>query len=368
MNPTRTFTTLSVLAVLALMLSACGAPQAPAAPTKTSVPSTEPPTEARPTTVTTTQAPTERPETEKTVRLGLVSDVSGLDDHAWNALSWKGMEKAKEEYGVEIAFIESTDEASYVDNITQFVDEGVDIIVTVGNSMADATGEVADQNPDANFIIVGSAFDPPKPNVLGVTFANDSGAFLAGYLAAGMSQSGVVGKFGGMNLPPVNAYLIGFQNGVSYYNSSHEVVVELLGAAGRYINSFDSKDAARQVTEVFIAEGADVILPVAGPASHGAAEAILEHEGVLLIGTDFDWCVRFEEYCSVTLTSVSMPFEQGVFEAVGMALQDDFAGGEVTTVGQLPLHDFEDEVPEELLAELETVRANLVDGSLSTGY
>jgi basic membrane protein A len=299
--------------------------------------------------------------------VGLVSDVNGLDDNAWNGQSWLGLKRAREAYGVNIGFIESAEESDYAFNINQSIEDGTDIIVTIGAGMAEATGQVADENPQVPFIIVGHQFDPPKPNVLGVTFSNDKGAFLAGYLAAGFSQSGLVGTFGGMEFPPVNAYMVGFQSGVNHYNQEHGSAVEVLGV-DRYIGSFDSEEDARQVTEEHIAAGADIIMPVAGPAGHGAAQAILEHEGVKMIGVDFDWCARFEEYCPITLASVALPFEEGVFQAISMALEGEFEGGAISAVGQLPLHDFEGQVSEELLSELEALRQALAEGSLATGF
>ncbi|OGO18186.1 MAG: hypothetical protein A2Z14_19000 [Chloroflexi bacterium RBG_16_48_8] len=94
--------------------------------------------------------------------------------------------------------------------------------------MADATRSAAEQNPEVNFAIVDFVYDPPLPNVLGLTFSTDKGAFLAGYLAAGMTKSCVVATFGGIAFPTVEAYMFGFRNGVDYYNQQHATAVEVL--------------------------------------------------------------------------------------------------------------------------------------------
>ena len=123
----------------------------------------------------------------------------------------------------------------------------------VGMSMAKDTRAMAEQNQEVRFVILAFTYDTAIPNVLGVTFANDKSAFMAGYLAAGMTKSGTVGTFGGMEFPPVVAYMVGFEGGVNHYNERHGTDVEVLGA-DRFIGSFDSTEDARRSAEEWIAE------------------------------------------------------------------------------------------------------------------
>jgi basic membrane protein A len=321
-------------------------------------------------------------------RAGMITDVGGIDDKSFNATAWKGLQDAQAELGVEAQYLESQQQTDYAPNITQFLDQDYDMLITVGWMLAADTYTFAQENPDVPFAIVDYGFapgmwedaNPPLDNIRGLVFRTDEAAFMAGYLAAGMSQTGKVGTWGGVPIPTVTIFMIGFQAGVEYYNLRHDTNVEVLGwntatAQGTFINNFESTDDGRRVSEDLISEGADVILPVAGPAGLGAGAAILENPGVMLIGVDADWCFSAEEYCSVTLTSVMKNMDLAVLDAVRMAYEDNFEGG-VNYVGTLenngvaiaPFHEFEDAVPADLVTELEAVKAGIIDDTLDTGW
>jgi len=303
----------------------------------------------------------------------MVTDVGGIDDKSFNATSWHGMELARDELGIEVAYLESQQQTDYAANISQFIDQDYDIIITVGFLLGEDTATFAAQNPDTKFAIVDFAYDPTIPNVLGLTFATDEAAFLAGYLAAGMTKTGKVGTFGGIDIPPVTIFMVGFQNGVNYYNQQHGTNVEVLGM-DLYVGNFESTDDGRRAAEDLISEGADIIMPVAGPVGLGTAAAIQEHPGTMLIGVDTDWCVSAAEYCNVTLTSVLKNMDVAVLEAVRQAYNGTFQGGVYVGtlanggVGIAPFHEFESAVPADLQAELEQVRQGIIDGTIDTGW
>ncbi len=311
--------------------------------------------------------------TEAPFRVGMVTDVGGIDDKSFNATSWHGMEMARDELGVEVAYLESQQQTDYAANITQFLDQGYDMIITVGFLLGEDTATFAKQNPDTKFAIVDFAYDPPIDNVLGLTFATDEAAFLAGYLAAGMTKTGKVGTFGGIEIPPVTIFMVGFQSGVNYYNEKHGTNVEVLGM-DLFVGNFESTDDGRRAGEDLISEGADIIMPVAGPVGLGTAAAVQEHPGTMLIGVDTDWCVSAEEYCPVVLTSVMKNMDVAVRDAIKMAVEGTFQGG--TYVGTLanggvgiaPFHEFDDDVPAELKAELEEIQQGIIDGTIDTGW
>ncbi len=312
-------------------------------------------------------------------RVGMVTDVGGIDDRSFNATAWHGMELARDELGVEVQYLESQQQTDYAVNLQQFIDQDYDMIVTVGFLLGDDTATFAQNNPDVNFAIVDYSYDPAIPNVLGLTFSTDQAAFLAGYLAAAMSQTGIVGTWGGIPIPPVTIFMVGFESGVNYYNEQHGANVRVLGwstatGEGLFINNFESTDDGRRAAEDLISEGADVIMPVAGPAGLGTAAAIMENPGTMLIGVDTDWCVSAPDYCSVTLTSVLKNMDIAVRDAIALALNGNFAGGtylgtlENGGVGIAPYHEFESRVPAAIVAELETIKAGIIDGSIDTGW
>lgn len=310
---------------------------------------------------------------EEVFRVGMVTDLGGIDDRSFNATSWHGLELARDELGVEIAYLESQQQADYAANITQFIDQGYDMIITVGFLLGDDTKTFAEQNPDVKFAIVDFAYDPPLDNVLGLTFAIDEATFLAGYLSAGMTQSGKVGTFGGIEIPPVVQFMVGYEAGVNYYNEQHGTNVEVLGM-DFFVGNFESTDDGRRAGEDLIAEGADIIMPVAGPVGLGTAAAVMDNPGTMLIGVDTDWCISAEEFCPVVLTSVLKNMDVAVRDAIKMAVEGEFEGGTYVGtlandgVGLAPFHEFEDDVPDDLRAELDEVRQGIIDGTIDTGW
>ena len=312
-----------------------------------------------------------------------VTDVGGIDDKSFNATAWAGVQRARSELGVEAKFLESQTQDDYAPNIQAFLDEGCDIIITVGFLLGDATKEAANANPDQPFAIVDFAYgegEIENDNVLGLTFATDQAAFLAGYLAAGMTKTGKVATYGGINIPPVTIFMNGFWAGVQKYNEDNGTSVEVLGwdAAkqdGTFTGDFEDQTKGRQVTEDFLAEGADIVLPVAGPVGFGTTAALQDSpQDDMAIWVDTDGCVSASEFCSLFLTSVMKNMDVAVFEAIEQVVEGTFEGGvfvgtlENNGVGIAPYHEFEDDVPQELKDRIEELRQGIIDGSVSADH
>ncbi len=319
-----------------------------------------------------------------------VTDVGGVDDKSFNATAYKGLTDAETEFGIEQRVLESQTDADYAPNVQTFLQQGCDLIVTVGFLLGDATQAAAEDNPDRNFAIVDNNFfdfstDPPTDvsfdNVKELTFQTDEAAFLAGYLAAGMTQSGKVATYGGTNLPTVSIFMNGFVAGVRAYNQDNGTEVEALGwdpeaQDGTFISGdpnigFDDQDAGRRLAEDFIAEEADIIMPVAGPSGLGGAAAAQDAGGVNLIWVDVDGCVSAEEFCSLFLTSVEKHMDVAVKDQVKAVIDGDFTGGlyvgtlENDGVGIAPYHEFDSEIPQELKDKIEELRAGIIAGDVS---
>ena len=346
----------------------------PSTPEPTPEPSTAEPSPSPPTQKPTlTRAAEPLPEDSVAYRVGMVTDVGGMDEGSFNAESWRGVELAKRELGVEVAYLESRKQTDYAANLTAFVDDGYDMIVTVGFLLGADTAKFAEANPDVDFAIVDYTYRPPIDNVLGLAFAVDEAAFLAGYLAAGMTRTGIVGTFGGIDIPPVTMFMEGMKNGVEYYNKEYGTDAQVLGM-NRFTGNFESTDDGRQFAEDLIAEGADIIMPVAGLVGLGAAAAIQENPGTMLIGADTDWCVTAAEYCDVTLTSVLKSIDATVLEAIRRSEAGMLRGGvyvgtlENDGVGLAPFHELADDVPIGLKRELVRVQRELIGGSIATGW
>src|SRR5690606_16422067 len=139
----------------------------------------------------------------------IVSDQGGFDDKSFNQAGYEGLTRARDELGIEIAEAESQAETDFVPNIDSMIGQDCDLILTVGFLLADATREAAEANRDTTFAIIDDA-SIDLPNVKPIVFATAEAAFLAGYLAAGFSETGIVATFGGLPIPPVTIFMDGF--------------------------------------------------------------------------------------------------------------------------------------------------------------
>ncbi len=307
-----------------------------------------------------------------------VTDTGGIDDNSFNQTAWKGVQDAQAQLGIEGRFLESQAETDYEANINSLLGGACDLIITVGFLLGDATKTAAEANPDQKFSIVDFAYDPAIPNVLGQVYATDQAAFLAGYLAAGMSRTGTVGTFGGINIPPVTIFMDGFVAGVNHHNAQKGTSVAVLGwdpatREGLFTNNFESLDDGRAFAQNLYDEGADIVLPVAGPVGLGSAALAdeLGSDALKIIGVDADLYLTDPENGQVYLTSIMKRMDSTVLQVIEMALNGTFEGGVIVGtlenggVGLAPFHDFEDAVPAELKAELDTIRAGIVDGSIA---
>ena len=304
-----------------------------------------------------------------------VTDTGGVDDRSFNQLAFEGAEAAEERFGWEPRVIESVSATDFEPNIASFVDQGdCNLIVTVGFLLGDATAAAAEANPDQEFAIVDFAYDPAIDNVQGLVFVIDQAAFLAGYIAADQTQTGVVGTFGGVNIPPVTDFMEGFAQGVAYYNADNGADVTVLGwdsdaQDGLFTGNFESLEDGRAFAENLADEGADIILPVAGPVGLGAA-ALVQERGLRLIGVDADWTQTAAEFDDVILTSILKNIDVAVLDAA-TAVHDGTTGPLLVStlesggVGFAPVTNAWNEGTG-LDEALEAISAGIIDGSIPT--
>jgi basic membrane protein A and related proteins len=365
----------AVLTVAALALAGCSSSDS----TDTAATASEAASEAA------SESATDEATTDALPGAGLkaceVTDVGGVDDKGFNQKAYKGVTDAADQLGVEASVLESQAETDYAPNLQSFVDQGCNVIVTVGFLLGDATLEAANANPDIPFTIVDYAYadgDITANNVLGQVFNTDEAAFLAGYLAAGTSKSGKVGTFGGVNIPPVTIFMDGFYYGVQKYNADNGTNVEVLGwdpaaQSGLFTENFESLDDGRTFAQNLVDEGADVVMPVAGPVGLGSAALASElgTDKLMIIGVDSDQFESDTANSGVYLTSVLKQMDVTTFNAIKAVVDGTFVGG--VTVGTLenggvsiaPFHDMDAAVSADLKAALDTIKAGIIDGSIS---
>ncbi|WP_435771953.1 BMP family lipoprotein [Nocardioides sp. SYSU DS0651] len=325
-------------------------------------------------------APTASDEQFPDFKACMVSDSGGFNDKSFNQTSYKGLQDAATKYGLETGKAESTDPSQFPDNIQSLIDQQCDQITTVGFLLGDATLAKAKKNPDVDFAIVDYAYvnedgkNTAPANLKGLTFDTAEPSFLAGYLAAAKSESGVVGTFGGLNIPTVTIFMTGFVKGVEHYNQENDADVKVLGwdpekGEGSFTESFEDKTAGQSVAEGMIQQGADIIFPVAGPAGLGGLQAAKDNDK-WGIWVDTDGCESAAEYCDILLTSVVKGMDVAVEEAIYNSAKDEFDNElyngtlENGGVGLAPWGPNAD-VDSELEGEIEDLKQQIIDGEIT---
>lgn len=310
----------------------------------------------------------------------MVLDTGGVDDRSFNQSSYAGFTAAKEENAnIDISYVPSNSETDYVPNLQAEVAKGCGTIVAVGGLMSDAVKEVATANPDQDFAEIDSS--SAADNVYGFQYNTAEGGFLGGYLAAGMTKTGTVATWGGLPIPPVTIYMDGFWEGVQYYNAQKGTSVKVLGwdeknpDGGTFIGGsagFTDQAAGRSITETLASQGADIVMPVAGQAGLGAGAAAEAAGGSLnLIWVDTDGCVSASQYCQYFISSVTKNLTDAVKEytlaaAAGNAPTGSYVGDlENDGTGLAPFNQFDAQVPAALKTELDTVKASIIDGTIT---
>ncbi|MFC3743976.1 BMP family lipoprotein [Paractinoplanes deccanensis] len=308
----------------------------------------------------------------------MVTDTGGIDDKSFNASAWAGLQAAKTQASnVDPKYVASSAEADYEPNLRTFVTQKCNFTLAVGGLMIDATKKIASENASAQFGIVDGVV-AGQSNVYPMQFATDEAAFLAGYLAAGYSKSKKVATFGGMKLPTVAIFMDGFVDGVAYYNKQKNANVQVLGwdkakQAGSFTDDFASPAKGKALANTLVAQGADVILPVAGGTGLGAAEVAQGSGGkVSIVWVDQDGCKSAAQYCDVFLTTVVKNITDAVEKAVvagatgqPLAATPGYLGTlENNGVSLAPYNNFDSKIDATLKTEVDTLKADIVSGKV----
>jgi basic membrane protein A len=306
----------------------------------------------------------------------MVSDSGGFDDHSFNQLGYEGMVQAADKLGVKFKKAESKSENDFDPNIQSMVDANCNLVTTVGFLLADATKKAATANPDVHFAIIDDN-SIKADNVKPIIFDTAQAAFLAGYAAASYSKTGIVGTFGGMQIPTVTIFMDGYADGVKYFNEQKGKSVKVVGwdvdaQNGAFTGGFDANETAKNTAQGIIDQNADVIMPVGGPIYQSAAQAIKDSgKQIAMIGVDADVYESDPSVKDLLLTSVMKGMKPAVNDVVTQAADGKFSSepyvGTLKNdgVGIAPFHDFESKVDAGLKGELDKIKAGIIDGSIT---
>lgn len=288
--------------------------------------------------------------------VGLVTDVGEVDDRGFNQAAWDAVQQAQNDGIADfIKFIETKDPKDYELNIDFFANAGYDVIVSSGFALGPATRTAAEKYPEIMFIGTDQLQAEVLPNLAGLVFAEERAGFLAGALAAMMSQSGkIAGVYGTDLIPPVVAFKVGFENGARSINPKIEVISTF--HPGGLEAAFEDPEWGAATARQAIDQGADVIFGAGGKTGNGALIETAATPGRLCIGVDLDQWETLPEAHPCLISSAMKLVYPGVYDLIRAAKDGAFLGGNVSApVGLAPFHEFESSIPQEVKDRLEEI-------------
>ncbi|HEX9838266.1 MAG TPA: BMP family ABC transporter substrate-binding protein [Anaerolineales bacterium] len=373
------------LIVASMILAACAAPTTEAPPA-TEAPATEmPATEMPATEMPATEAPTEAPATD--LKIGVVTDVGQLEDKSFNQAAYEGGQAAADSLGATFDVIVTQNISDYKQNIQTFVDQGFNVIITVGFLIGTDTTIAAKENPDVTFIGVdqgicvdaegapdptfGCAGDAATllPNYQGIVFAEEQAGYLAGIVAASISESGTIGAVGGTNVPAVVAYNAGYVAGAQSVNPDIKTLYQETNPDPA--KGFNDPATGKAIAQQFIGQGADVLFQIAGLTGQGVLEAACD-AGIYGIGVDVDQVETLPNLSGCIVTSAEKKLKDTVQAVTESVAAGTFQGGTVSynaastppAIGLAPYHDNESLITPEIQAKLDEAMAAMASGEL----
>lgn len=257
----------------------------------------------------------------KKIKVGLVTDIGGLNDRSFNALANKGLEDAKSKLGIDGRVLTSKSNADYVPNLSTLAQQKYDLVIGVGFLMADAMGKVAGKYPNTKFAIIDvdqTSLKGKPANVEGLLFKEQEGGYVAGYLAGLYAKDNnitTVSSVGGQKIPPVDHYIAGYQAGAK---AADPAIKTLNGYSQDFVDQSKCKELALNQ----IGQGSGVVFQVAGQCGLGALDAAKEKKK-LGIGVDADQAYLGAQI----LTSATKKVDVAVYDTIQSAQKDAFKGG-----------------------------------------
>lgn len=376
---------LSLIGSLAIVVSACGTA---ATPTPSSSQAASQPPASVPAASASDTAPSASTSALKPIKVGVVTDVGQLEDKSFNQSSNEGAKAAATESGGSHTVIVTQAISDYAANIQTLIDNGFDVIVTVGFLIGTDTAKAAKLNPTIKFVGVDQGVcvdaagvpDPTftcagdaatlLPNYQGIVFAEAQPGYLAGIVAASINKSGTIGAVGGTNVPAVVNYWRGYENGAKSIKADIKVLYQETDPDPS--KGFNDQSKGKTIANQFLSQGADVIFQIAGLTGQGALEAVCAKEGAYGIGVDVDQAVSLPTLSKCIVTSAEKKLVDTVKSVVLSVASDTFKAGTVAynaasdpqAVGLSGYHDNASLITPDIQAKVDAALAGLKDGSV----
>lgn len=297
------------------------------------------------------------PAAAQKARIGLIFAEGGLGDQSFNDAAYRGLMQAKEELDIEVYYVEPADIAEMEEHQRAYADMGLDLVIVIGFIHQSALTEVSADYPNIKFAIVDDVVD--NPNVTSLLFEEHEGSFLVGVVAGMMTKSNVVGFVGGMEVPLIRKFQVGFEEGVKWANPNAQVLVNYAGA-------FDDPGRGRELAISQYERGADIIYHAAGGTGSGVIDAAGSND-FYAIGVDSD-----QDYMAPgkVLTSMIKRVDMAVYEVIKAAVEGTLEGGTWTFgvadggVGTSEFKYTKDIIPQEVFDRVEEAKQKIISGEI----
>lgn len=303
-----------------------------------------------------TEAETEEDIDGTGFKIGMVTDVGGVNDGSFNQSAWEGLQRAAENFGCEVKYIESKGDADFVPNIESFLDEDYDLIICTGYVMADAVRDAAELNPDQKFAIVDDASNADLDNVTCMMFEQEQASYLVGLAAGYTTESNVVGFVVGQANETMNSFGYGYCAGVLDANPDATIL--------QYnANSFGDASAGKTAVNTMVTKGADVVFHAAGGTGLGVIDGCKEN-GIWAIGVDSDQSPLAPE---TILTSALKRVDNACYDATKKAILGTLEGGVATydlAAGGVDIAPTTDNLSKNVLEKIEDAKKDIIAGDL----
>jgi basic membrane protein A len=262
----------------------------------------------------------------KKLKVGMVTDLGSVNDKSFNQSAWEALQKLNKDQGFEVKYLEPKTDADVMPSLLQFVKGNYDLTWATAFTLADAVTQLAKENPDAKFGIVDS--DIVLPNVAAVSFKEQEGAFLVGVIAGLTTKTNKIGFVGGMDIPVIKRFEVGFREGIKAVNPDAKLIVN-------YTGLFNRVDMGKSAASTIYNAGADIIFHAAGLTGNGVFNEAKERNSkggkVWVIGVDKDQSLTFGD--DVTLTSMIKKVDEAVYQVSMSLAEGKFPAGKVTLMG-----------------------------------
>ena len=252
------------------------------------------------------------------LKITLILDEGGVNDQSFNQSSWEGALKAQEELGVQVSYIESKGENEYLQNVETAIDQDSDLVIGVGFKLTDTIKEASESYPEQKFAIIDGTYEDIPQNVQPILFDEEASGYTVGLIASQMTEANTVGFIGGMDIPSVSNFLVGFEKAIKEENKDIKVL-------SQYANSFTDGAKGKAIAQQMISQGADILFSCGGGVNNGVWEACTENN-IKSIGVD----MPSNQFAPNTIiTSALKRVDVGVYGAIEDIVNNNFEGGKV---------------------------------------